>query len=94
MKHLIYLLPLLFLCSCARFGTGTEMYYSNGRVAFATSGDATGLDVDMVKAGAGRLRAVTLTHSSTVIARGTAYSEFVTAAGAAVGQGAKAFAKP
>lgn len=75
-------------------GTHTTMYYPNGRKAFETAGDNVGIGVDMEKAGAGKFTAATNTHSTTVIAHGTAYSEFLDHAGTAIGNGAKAFAKP
>lgn len=53
MKHLIYLLPLLFLCSCAGpfgsrsfigLGASTTVYNANGKPAFTTSGNHTGIN--------------------------------------------------
>lgn len=73
-------------------GTHTTMYYQNGQKAFETAGDNVGIEVDMPNAG--KFKAATNTHSTTVIAHGTAYSGFVTSAGNALGTGARAFVRP
>lgn len=87
----------VFLCStfaaCAPLiGSHTAIYYPSGHLAFETNADASGLSVNIL--GVGSMGALTNTHSTAIHARGDAYSQFVTAAGAAVGNGAKTFVKP
>lgn len=88
---LVIVLGTLPLCSCSTFGTGTTMYYPDGHRAFATSGDNTGIEVNMP--GAGSFKALTNTHSSVVASRGSAYSQVIQTAGDAVSKAGGTFAK-
>lgn len=93
---LLALLPLL-LCSCGSFspltGSHTSIYDpKSGRLVFTTNSDSLVMRISI--AGVASFAASGMTHSGVVKARGDAYSQFITAAGNATGQGARAFIKP
>lgn len=92
MKPLLLFLSCATLTSCGIVGSKTAFYYRDGKTAFVTNADATGLKVSVT--GVGSLSAVTHIHSTSIAAKGDSYSKIITSAGNAVGQGAKAFATP